>query len=352
MRRGVAEGRDKGTAHGLTATPVYENTRCCRCRTLNFEPYGFLHKQCKDEAPVANRVEQRSLSHASGLAICRCPTSASAQPPAVHDVEERALPKRKRIGHTPGLLHYLCRSYRPPGQKRLRWRRTRRRRFIVLAASKPLGSAGREMKDYGVVQLRNPVRAGLVGRPEEWPWGSYRGYCRLSHRLPWVTYSQVLAEFGKDDTDARRMYHRYVLEGMAQRIESPLKAAIHGLILGSEAFVEAVRRRLRGQKVGPGLPQQRQLMARPSLAQIQEVVARQMGVDPAGWTNGRRSDDVARAVAAYLSRSRFGYAATETAAALGYAGPSSVWTAVRRVLAGREKLDDVLRLMEKRLAND
>jgi len=50
----------------------------------------------------------------------------------------------------------------------------------------------------------NPVRAGLADRPEDWPWGSYRGYHWAAWRQPWVTYERVLEEFGRSIEQARR----------------------------------------------------------------------------------------------------------------------------------------------------
>ena len=40
---------------------------------------------------------------------------------------------------------------------------------------------------------RNPVRRGLVGRPEDWPWGSYRHYAMrelgvVEIESPWTSY--------------------------------------------------------------------------------------------------------------------------------------------------------------------
>jgi len=32
----------------------------------------------------------------------------------------------------------------------------------------------------------NPVRAGLVARPEDWEWSSYPGYLAAGRRRPWV----------------------------------------------------------------------------------------------------------------------------------------------------------------------
>ncbi len=37
----------------------------------------------------------------------------------------------------------------------------------------------------------NPVRARLAARPEDWPWGSYRGYHWTSRQVPWVTCTSV-----------------------------------------------------------------------------------------------------------------------------------------------------------------
>src|SRR6516164_8420813 len=38
----------------------------------------------------------------------------------------------------------------------------------------------------------NPVRAGLVARPEEWCWSSYPGYATPAKRRGWVRYETLL----------------------------------------------------------------------------------------------------------------------------------------------------------------
>ena len=63
---------------------------------------------------------------------------------------------------------------------------------------------------------------------------------------------------------------------------------------------------------------------------IVSAVAEHLGCDVARWVRGRRSDDEARALAAYLGRVRLGYSATAVAERLGCRGPSSVSHAVRR----------------------
>jgi REP element-mobilizing transposase RayT len=45
---------------------------------------------------------------------------------------------------------------------------------------------------------RNPVRARLCKRAEDWYWGSYAGTVGLAERFPFVDDTPVLAQFGED----------------------------------------------------------------------------------------------------------------------------------------------------------
>jgi putative transposase len=184
----------------------------------------------------------------------------------------------------------------------------------------------------------NPVRAKIVKLPEQYPWSSFAGYRHARSALDWVTYGRVLGEFGPGPVEARRAYVRFVRAGIAQAAPSPFAAAVSGLILGSTQFVARVRHILGDRPDDPELPQLGRLRERPSLAMIVETVAAQFGHAEAGWRRGHRNDDASRAVAAYLARRCFGYRATDVATALGYAGPSAVSHAVRRIEQGTDPL--------------
>ncbi len=177
----------------------------------------------------------------------------------------------------------------------------------------------------------NPVRAGMVRRPDQWRWGSFAGYQRARRALDWISYDGVLGEFGRDAASARRAYGRFVAAGVGQKPRSPFADAIGGLLVGSEAFVARIRKVLDDMPDNPELPQLRKLRTRPSLEAIVLVVCDHFGADRWSWRLGRRIDDASRSMAAYLARRRFGYPAGEIARALGYRGHSSVNTAVRRV---------------------
>src|SRR5262249_50842010 len=89
----------------------------------------------------------------------------------------------------------------------------------------------------------NPVRAGLVDRPDQWPWSSYPGYARRSRQLPWVSYDALLGgwqgEWG--GSDAAVAYRRYVESGISAPSPSPFREAVGGWVLGSPRFVDRLR---------------------------------------------------------------------------------------------------------------
>lgn len=59
----------------------------------------------------------------------------------------------------------------------------------------------------------NPVVAGLVPRPEDWPWSSYRAYLNPALAEPWLHTRVVLAALGTFAVHAR--YRVYVEEGLS-----------------------------------------------------------------------------------------------------------------------------------------
>jgi len=195
----------------------------------------------------------------------------------------------------------------------------------------------------------NPVRAGLVRRPEDWRWSSYRGYHHPSRRLSWLNYARVLAEFGGDGPAARRAYREFMEEGLGRKLDSPLAQALAGAVLGSEAFLDRVRAFLSRHPDDSELPPLPRLRAAPSIEAISRAVADRFGSDATTWQPGRRSDDLARAAAAYLARELTREPLTAIAAALGYRRSSSVSMACQRVtraLTDPRLAQDIRELME------
>ncbi|MCH9649214.1 MAG: transposase [Deltaproteobacteria bacterium] len=65
----------------------------------------------------------------------------------------------------------------------------------------------------------NPVRAGLVGDPGDFPWSGHRTILGLEH-LPWVSTKELLAHFSPVRWRGRLLYEQFIREGIDK--ESPI----------------------------------------------------------------------------------------------------------------------------------
>lgn len=82
---------------------------------------------------------------------------------------------------------------------------------------------------------RNPVKARLVSRPEEFPWSSHRAY--LGTSPAWLATGEVLSLLAGSRPKARKLFQEFVAGPAAGRYD-PDEAAL-GAVVGSEDFVRA-----------------------------------------------------------------------------------------------------------------
>jgi putative transposase len=61
----------------------------------------------------------------------------------------------------------------------------------------------------------NPVRAGIVVDPADWPWSSYRATAGLERAPAFLAVSELLGLFGSEVTAAREAYRRFIADGIA-----------------------------------------------------------------------------------------------------------------------------------------
>jgi putative transposase len=79
----------------------------------------------------------------------------------------------------------------------------------------------------------NPVRAGIVARPKDYPWSSYRVYVDLQPPAKWHQTEFILAHF--DGQTAR--YRQFVEDLLDKEYESPLTQTVAATVMGSDEFV-------------------------------------------------------------------------------------------------------------------
>ncbi len=92
----------------------------------------------------------------------------------------------------------------------------------------------------------NPVRAGLVRAPEDWPWSSYRATVGQSPSPSYFNAAWLLATFGTTLSLAIERYKAFVAEGKIQAAARP--DVRHQVYFGSEQFVEEMQLKIDGSK--------------------------------------------------------------------------------------------------------
>lgn len=119
------------------------------------------------------------------------------------------------------------------------------------------------MRTANVYVVQNPVRAGLVPLPSDWPWSSYRasaglGSSQVSLSLDWLGW--VFG--GRTLADAQRKYREF--------IASPAAGAEldEALLHADEPHETAVRDRIGATLHQSRLPREYRALARPTLADL------------------------------------------------------------------------------------
>jgi REP element-mobilizing transposase RayT len=160
----------------------------------------------------------------------------------------------------------------------------------------------------------NPVRAGLVARPEDWPWSSYRATAGMpaAEGAEFVNRAWLLARFAPDETAARERYLDFVASGIG--LDSPWPKLQSQLFLGEEAFVDKLKAAIPEKSSEKEIPRQQRYANRPNLMDI--------------FGNSRSRTRRKRNEGIVASRITHGYQQKEIAAFLGIH-----YTTVSRVLS-------------------
>jgi putative transposase len=148
-----------------------------------------------------------------------------------------------------------------------------------------------ELSRYVVL---NPVRAGMVGSPEQWLWSSYRAMVGEASTPAWLMIEALLGQFGKKRSLARQRYRQFVLEGVGKDIWERLKQQV---FLGDEIFVERMQAQVEIDGDQMTIPLKQRRPPAPSLPDIASAHQERNGAIIAAYQTGAYSY---REIAAYF----------------------------------------------------
>ncbi|NPV60805.1 MAG: addiction module toxin RelE [Actinobacteria bacterium] len=149
----------------------------------------------------------------------------------------------------------------------------------------------------------NPVRAGIVERPSQYPWSSYLGTAEDTGAPRFLSTDDILLCFASNRMAARMLYRKFVEAGIdeetARRLES-------GEVCGGEEFCARLRELIGGKRDIREIPRRQRFAGRPPIEGIFE-----------GWRDlADRDERIFRAVREY------GYSQSAVARHLDLAPPT------------------------------
>jgi REP element-mobilizing transposase RayT len=200
----------------------------------------------------------------------------------------------------------------------------------------------------------NPLRAGAARRPEEYSWGSCKFYFDSRGAPKWLAWSEVLREHARSIRAARKAYRAFLQEGVDGSLDSPVRDAVAGALMGSPSFVERMRKWLDDRIPDPEVPTAQELRRSSRPEDIEDAVCRAFGVRRERLHARHKHGNEARAAAVYLFRQSTRIPVHELAERFGGVRDSAISKTQRRaerMLRESPSFRAKLRKAAKRLPN-
>jgi len=186
----------------------------------------------------------------------------------------------------------------------------------------------------------NPVRAGLVEKPEGYPWSSHTDYARKKNGATVTDTETVLRLFSEDPVEARRLFRAFGRKYADDQDREELYAVRPGGILGDERFADGVLAQMEN------LPE---FGRKPTLEVIGKESARRTGVSMEEIKSVKRNPRLAFARGVFLVACReSGHRLVDVARLVGRdLSAVSRWAAAVDNPEGRRTVARVVRAVKK-----
>jgi putative transposase len=137
-----------------------------------------------------------------------------------------------------------------------------------------------EKESYFAEVLRyvvlNPVRAGMVMRPEDYSWSSYRQTSGFETPASWLDVATVYELFDREPSEAKRMYREFVMTRVDGQ-ERLWDQVINGMYLGGESWARQMRSLVESWPRSSDHPSIQRAVGRPTMPAILDAVRQACG---------------------------------------------------------------------------
>ncbi len=148
---------------------------------------------------------------------------------------------------------------------------------------------------------RNPLRAGMVDRLEDYVWSSHNGYISKSSKWNWLNKEAFFILLTKGKSKRLKEYREFVGEDDSEDIVSIFSKKKVSSILGTENFINWVKEKYSNSSFQEEIPETKILV--PSMKKIKDSVCKVYRVDIRSLNGVHRGvTNEARNAAIYLTR--------------------------------------------------
>ena len=109
----------------------------------------------------------------------------------------------------------------------------------------------------------NPIRAGMVSEPKQWQWSSYPTTAYAVKPPDFLTVAWILGQFAINKNEARKIYRKFVADGLLEQELSPWKNLVGQIVYGGSDFVADIQSRLSDAGEIGEIPQVQRFPGRP-----------------------------------------------------------------------------------------
>ncbi|MDY6905825.1 MAG: transposase [Thermodesulfobacteriota bacterium] len=147
---------------------------------------------------------------------------------------------------------------------------------------------------------KNPVKAGIVESPGDYPWSSHIAYVSSAQKWNWV-YRQFLLSMLTPNKHAGVKAYKAFMKATDDGVDNVLESNRWPSFLGSDGFAEWIKAQFRQLKTDDEVPRSKDLV--PDMERIVRVVSDFYGVPEKTLYSSRRGVfNIPRNVAIYLAR--------------------------------------------------
>ena len=182
---------------------------------------------------------------------------------------------------------------------------------------------------------RNPLRAGIVTKLDDYEWSSHKGYVSKAKKWEWLYKNYILGMFSKDKRSQITAYKRFISSEESEELIHYYSKKNMPSILGDKIFVKLLKDSFLKKKKEKEIPESTKLC--PEVIDIKQAVCAYYQKEEADLLMSRRGvENEARDFAMYMLRVIRSERLTKIGEEFNLSNYSSVSTAIERI---KRKMD-------------